>query len=213
MGATLDIKQNWLSVKKIITSFLLVSTSLHAMDHLLDLEPTPLISKEQIADQISVVAQQINSDYEGLDLVILLVMKGALCVGADLARALEVPCTIECVQCSSYGMRGKERGELEIFGLDRLNLQNRDVLLVDDIFDTGNTLLGLSKAVAQQQPRSIKSLVLLKKNVPHVDFNPDYVLFDIEDHFVIGYGLDYKEYYRGLDAIFVPKASEPSIAP
>ena len=195
-----------LKTKKIIISLLLTSMTVYASGESLDIEPNPLISKEQIAEKIALVAQEINQEYANKDLVIVLVMKGALCLGADLVRAIDVPCTVECVQCSSYGANGTKRGELKVFGLERVNLKDRDVLLVDDIFDTGHTLLGLSKEISLQQPRSIKSLVLLKKNVAHVDFNPDYALFDIENHFVIGYGLDYKEYYRGLDGIFTPKA-------
>ena len=172
------------------------------MDLPLPLDPVPLISKEQIANKISEVAKQIDSDYTGRDLVIVMVLKGAICVGSDLVRAINVPCTIESLQCSSYGALGAKRGELCVFGLDRIDLKDRDVLLVDDIFDSGYTLSTLAKEISKKEPRSLKSLVLLKKNVPHVDFSPDYVLFDIENNFVVGYGLDYKEYYRGLDGVY-----------
>ena len=172
------------------------------MDLSLTLDPVPLISKEQIAGKLSEVAKQIDIDYANGDLVVVVVLKGAICVGSDLVRAITIPCTIESVQCSSYGALGAKRGELRVFGLDRVDLKGRDVLLVDDIFDSGYTLSTLAKEISQKEPRSIKSLVLLKKNVPHVDFNPDYVLFDIENYFVVGYGLDYKEYYRGLEGVY-----------
>jgi hypoxanthine phosphoribosyltransferase len=131
-------------------------------------------------------------------------MKGAICIVADLIRVLDIPLDLEFVQCSSYGARGTVRGPLEVIGLDRLKIHNRDVLIVDDIFDSGNTLNTLTQALQKQHPRSIKSLVLLSKNVPHVtDLVPDYVLFHIDDLFVVGYGLDYKEKFRGLSSVCV----------
>ena len=121
-----------------------------------------------------------------------------------MIRELDLPLDVQVVQCSSYGARGTQRGELTIFGLDRLNIHNRDVLIVDDIFDSGHTMNALIDALKQKQPRSIKSLVLLSKNVPHIsDYRPEYVMFDIENLFVVGYGLDFKERYRGLDGVYV----------
>jgi hypoxanthine phosphoribosyltransferase len=164
----------------------------------------PLITENQIADKIRETATQIKQDYKGKDLVIIMVMKGALCIVADLIRELDLPLDLEFVQCSSYGARGTERGELEVLGLDRLKIHNRDVLVVDDIFDTGHTMGTLLDALKEKKPHSIKSLVLLAKNVPHIsDYRPEYVLFDIENLFVVGYGLDYKERYRGLSGIYV----------
>ncbi|MBS0624965.1 MAG: hypoxanthine phosphoribosyltransferase [Verrucomicrobia bacterium] len=170
----------------------------------MDSNLTPLIEEQRIASKIKEVAAQIKADYRGKDLVVVMVMKGALCLVADLIRELDVPLDVEYVQCSSYGQRGAHRGELEVIGLDRLNIHNRDVLIVDDIFDSGHTLATLKIALQQKNPRSVKSLVLLVKNVPHVtDYRPDYVLFSIENLFVVGYGLDYKERYRGLSGVYV----------
>ena len=94
-----------------------------------------------------------------------MVLKGALCLVADLIRAIEVPCDIEVVQCASYGEKGTSRGSLQIFGLEQLNLYDRDVLIVDDIFDSGNTLASLTSALQKKKVRSLKSFVLLCKNV------------------------------------------------
>lgn len=164
----------------------------------------PLIPKEQIAEKLHDTAFQIQQDYQGKDLVVVMVLKGSLCLVADLIRELDLPLDVQVVQCSSYGARGTQRGELTIFGLDRLNIHNRDVLIVDDIFDSGHTMNALIDALKQKQPRSIKSLVLLSKNVPHIsDYRPEYVMFDIENLFVVGYGLDFKERYRGLDGVYV----------
>jgi hypoxanthine phosphoribosyltransferase len=164
----------------------------------------PLIDQKRIAAKISQIARAIDQEYSGKDLVILMVLKGSICLVADLIRAIQIPFDIEAVQCKSYGSGGTKRGALQILGLDPLQLQGRDILIVDDIFDSGNTLSSLIQALEMKKPRSIKSLVLLFKNVSHITpMQPDYVLFNIENHFVVGFGLDYKELYRGLPGIFV----------
>jgi len=166
----------------------------------------PLIEPKQIADKIQKIAHEINRDYAGKDLVILMVLKGSICLAADLIRALEVPFELDFAQCASYGTRGINKGDLQIFGLERLNFERRDVLVVDDIFDSGETMAFLIEALKKKNPHSLKSLVLLSKNVKrNISYRPDYVLFDIENHFVVGFGLDYKERYRGLPGIFIFK--------
>ena len=162
-----------------------------------------LIDEVKIKKRVKEVASQIEEDYKAKDLVIIMVLKGALCIVSDLIRQIHLPLNVETVQCSSYGSLGTQRGELNVFGLDRVNVYNRDVLIVDDIFDSGHTIATLTKEIAKQNPRSIKALVLLSKNVPHVTDRPEYVLFDIENEFVVGYGLDYKELYRGLSGVYV----------
>ena len=165
---------------------------------------TPLIEEGRIASKIEEVASQINRDYHGKELVVVMVLKGAVCLVSDLIRKLDLPFELEYVQCCSYGARGTQRGDLQVLGADRLHIQNRDVLIVDDIFDSGHTLSTLVRTLGEKNPRSLKSLVLLSKDVPHVtEYRPDYVLFSIEDRFVVGYGLDYQEKYRGLSGIFV----------
>src|SRR5579862_8932717 len=158
-----------------------------------------LISPDQIKNKIADVARRIDADYQGEELTIVMVMKGALCIAADLIRELKTPCSIEYVSASSYGQRGEKRGELKIFGLEELDLKSKHVLLVDDIFDSGETVSQIMAKMKKKNPKTLKSLVLLVKNVERdVTYIPDYVLFKIENLFVIGYGLDYKEYYRGL---------------
>lgn len=163
-----------------------------------------LISPTSIHERLQEIAHQIEHDYQGKDLVIVMVMKGALCIVADLIRVLDLPFNVEAVQCCSYGASGKERKELKVFGLDRISVHNRDVLIVDDIFDSGHTIATLVQEIQKHEPRSIKTCVLLKKNVPReTKLIPDYSLFEIENLFVVGYGLDYKEEYRGLPGIYV----------
>lgn len=172
------------------------------------MDPTklrPLIKKEQIAEKVKEASKQISLDYQGKDLVIVMVLKGALCVVADLIREIDLPLDIQTVQCSSYGARGTERGELTVIGADRLQIHNRDVLIVDDIFDSGHTMMTLIDTLQEHKPRSIKSCVLLYKQDVHkvTDYRPEYVLFDIQNEFVVGFGLDYKEQYRGLPGVYV----------
>lgn len=164
-----------------------------------------LISKEEIADKVQEVSKQITRDYQRQDLVIVMVLKGAICLVADMIRQIDLPLDIQTVQCSSYGALGVTRGELTVLGIDRLQIKNRDVLIIDDIFDSGHTMMALYKAFEKLEPRSIKSCVLLYKNdVPKMtDYRPEYVLFDIPNAFVVGYGLDYKEQYRGLPGVYV----------
>ncbi len=163
-----------------------------------------LIGKERIASKISEIAAEINHDYREKDLVIVMVLKGAICFAADLIREITLPTDLQTVQCSSYGALGVNRGELKIFGLDSLDITNRDVLLLDDIFDSGHTLSALQEALWKKKPRSLKTLVLLSRPAPHLnEIRPDRSGFSIGSEFVVGYGLDYKERYRGLPGIHI----------
>jgi hypoxanthine phosphoribosyltransferase len=165
---------------------------------------TPLIDQKQIAAKIELIAREIDREYQGKDLLILTVLKGSICLVADLIRAIRIPCGIEVVQCQSYGKRGTKRGPLTILGLDRIDFLNRDVLVVDDIFDSGQTLSSLVETLKKKKPRSLRSLVLLKKNTERsVTYSPDYALFEVDDLFVVGFGLDYQEHYRNLPGIFI----------
>lgn len=128
-------------------------------------------------------------------------MKGAFTLIADLMRHLHLPARLDTVHCSSYGHGSK--GELTVKGVEDLEIRDKHILVIDDIFDTGETLAEVVSQIERKNPASLKSLVLLSKDVPHsTDYRPDIVLFDIEDRFVVGYGLDYKEYYRGLPDVY-----------
>jgi len=165
---------------------------------------TLLLSEEAIAKNIKELAAELNTTFSGKEITIVCVLKGAICLTADLMRQLEFPTELECIQAKSYGMRGTTPGDLTIQGLETLNLQNKNILLIDDIFDTGQTLNGIVKAIQLQNPKSITTLVLLKKKDSSKNsMKPNYVCFDIENHFVIGYGLDYKQKYRGLKGIYI----------
>ncbi|MGB7128373.1 MAG: hypoxanthine phosphoribosyltransferase [Candidatus Rhabdochlamydia sp.] len=175
------------------------------------LELDLLISMDEIQDKIAKVVVQLETDYKGQEIVIVMIMKGAICLVADLIRAISLPCVVESIQASSYGAHGKTRGNLQIKGIESLDLFSKNVLLVDDIFDSGNTLFQVHQALAEKKPKSLKSLVLLSKNVSDLECQPDYILFSIENRFVVGYGLDYKEYYRGLKGIYLFKETASSL--
>lgn len=165
-----------------------------------------LISKETIAQKMQQTAEQIDAQYGGEELTVIMVMKGAVCTAVDLIRELHIPIHLEYMKASSYGQKGAARGELKISGIENLDLAGKNLLVIDDIFDSGATMEGIVNKLAEKNPKSLKTLVLLMKNVPHVTtYRPDYVLFDIEDRFVIGYGLDFKEKYRNLPGVYAFK--------
>lgn len=194
-----------MTIRSIILTVCLLTAALLPAESMDPTKLTPLITKEEIADKVRQTALQIKRDYQNQDLVVVMVLKGALCLVADIVREIDLPLNLETVQCSSYGSRGTQRGELTVIGADRLNIHNRDVLIIDDIFDSGKTMITLVETLQQKNPRSIKTCVLLNKNgvAKVTDYRPDYVLFDIDNQFVVGYGLDYKERYRGLQGVYV----------
>jgi len=162
-----------------------------------------LIRDEMIAKRISDIAEELNGKFQKKEAVLVSIMKGAVCLTADLMRKLSFPVTFEWIECKSYGMKGMQRGPLSIRGVDDLELKNKHVIIIDDIFDSGETLSNIYKKILEKNPASALSLVLLAKDVPReTSYFPDYVLFTIEDRFVVGYGLDYKEHYRGLPGIY-----------
>jgi hypoxanthine phosphoribosyltransferase len=162
-----------------------------------------LIPPWAIAKKLRVVGAQIDKEYKDEELVVIMVMKGALIVSADLIRNLHIPVSVDYVKAKSYGKRGISRGELSVIGLEELDITGKNVLVVDDIFDSGVTMTTLVQTMQAKKPKTLRSLVLLLKQVPReITYRPDYVLFEIPNRFVVGYGLDYKEHYRGLRGIF-----------
>lgn len=163
-----------------------------------------LISKNQIQNRIIQIAHQLDQEYQDQELILVMVMKGAICLVADLMREIKNPCSLEYIKASSYGQNGTQAGTLTLNGIENLSLHGKHVIIVDDIFDTGHTMTEIKKELLKQEPASLKTLVLLLKNKARSIMDlPDYALFTIEDEFVIGYGLDYKELYRGLPGIYI----------
>ena len=158
-----------------------------------------LIDADQIKSRLKSMASQLEEHYKKEELMIVVIAKGAFIFVADLVRHLHLPLCLEMVGYSGY--RKEERGIEEEARL--LQMTGKHVLIIDDVFDTGEALAALVSEIKKRDPASVKSFVLLSKHVPHQTFyRPDFVLFEIEDRFVVGYGLDYKEYYRGLPDIY-----------
>jgi len=162
-----------------------------------------LITQPQLARRIKSMAREIESDFEGRETVVVALLSGTVMFLADLIRHLNLPLRLDFMGVSSYGA-GTESGELIITKELRLDVRGRDVLLVDDILDTGKTLNRVLPMLRKFKPRRIKTCVLLNKAERRVEkIKADYVGFEIPNHFVIGYGLDYAERYRNLPFVGV----------
>ena len=159
-----------------------------------------LLTEQQIDEGIRRLAGEIRRHYEGRPLTIVGVLIGSLVLLADLIRLLDMPLRVELVQARSYLPGSTHPGPL-VINLDLLtgDVRGRHVLLIDDIFDTGNTLWELVPQIDELGPASVRSAVLLRKQGRcEVNFAPDFVAFEIPDVFVVGYGLDYRDLYRNL---------------
>jgi hypoxanthine phosphoribosyltransferase len=158
-----------------------------------------LVSEQQIADKIAELAKQIETDYADREVMLVGVLKGAVMVMADLARALHAPAEMDWMAVSSYGSGTKSSGVVRILkDLDK-DISGRDVLIVEDIVDSGLTLSWLVANLRSRGPASVEICTLLRKPASaKVDVAVKYVGFDIDPEFVIGYGLDYAERYRNL---------------
>ena len=158
-----------------------------------------LISEQEIQDKIAQLAKSIDEDYRGKELLLVGVLKGAVMVMADLARALETPVSMEFMAVSSYGSSTSSSGVVRILkDLDR-EIADRHVLVVEDIIDSGLTLNWLLRNMRSRGPASVEVCALLRKpDAAKVEIPVRYVGFDIPAEFVVGYGLDYAERYRDL---------------
>jgi hypoxanthine phosphoribosyltransferase len=162
-----------------------------------------LITDRQIARRIREMARDIARDFAGRELVVVSLLNGTVMFLADLIRNLSLPLRLDFMGVSSYGA-GTESGELVFTKELRLSVRGRDVLLVDDILDTGKTLYRVHAKLRALKPRRIKTCVLLNKAARRVEpVEADYVGFEIPDFFVVGYGLDFAERYRNLPFVGV----------
>jgi len=158
-----------------------------------------LLSKEELHEGVMRMADKIDRCYENRQLTIVGVLTGSVVLMADLIRLIDLPMRVGVLQASSYRGATTTRGELVINSELMLDISGRDVLLVDDIFDTGHTLVQVLDKMCEFEPTSIRSAVLLRKHGrQEVEYRPDFVAFDIPDEFVVGYGLDYEDMYRNL---------------
>ena len=167
--------------------------------------PVVLISEEEIQTRVAELAAQISRDYADTgDLVLVGVLKGAFIFLADLARQLTIPRTIEFIAVSSYDSGSESTGAVRLVMDVRGNIENRHVLIVEDIVDTGHTIKYLTGMLESHRPASVRTAALVRKaERAEVDVDVDYLGFDIGDEWVVGYGLDYAEQHRTLPYIGV----------
>ena len=167
-----------------------------------------LISEEQIKEQLQRVSAELDAYYNGREPIAICILKGSVVFFADLIRAMKTSVSVEFMKVSSYGFGTESSGKLSV-SLDILsNIEGKDVLIVEDIIDSGNTMYALKKMLQGRRPASVRIVTLLDKPARRVaDVSPDYTCFEIEDEFVIGYGLDYAEKYRDLPFVGILKRS------
>lgn len=165
-----------------------------------------MISEEEIAEKVKEIGKQITEDYKGKDLLIVGILKGCMLFLSDLVREIKLPLTMDFMVVSSYGTATKSSGVVRILKDLEREIQDKDVLIIEDIVDTGLTLSYLMENLKTRNPRSVKVCSLLDKpdrRKAAVDI--EYTGFAIPDEFVVGYGLDYSEVYRNLPFVCVLK--------
>ena len=169
-----------------------------------------LISENEIHNRILEIADRINKDYEGEELTLICVLKGGVMFMCDLARRLNLSVRLDFMSVSSYGSETKSSGVVKIIKDLDDSIDGKNVLVVEDIIDSGNTLSYLIDILKKRGPKSVKLCTLLDKpsRREKKDVFVDYVCFEIEDRFVVGYGLDYDQRYRNLPYIGVMELSD-----
>jgi hypoxanthine phosphoribosyltransferase len=163
-----------------------------------------LFDETAILRRLDEIAAQISKDYRDRELTVIAVLNGSLVFMADLMRRIPLPLKLDCLSVASYHGKTEPSGEVIFKQIAPPDVQDRHILILDDILDSGHTLAAIREKLETAKPRSIRVCVLLskkKRRARHVD--ADYVGFEIEDEFVVGYGLDFRERYRNLPCIGV----------
>ena len=169
-------------------------------------EKRVVFSAEEIAREVQLLARSISEDYEGKEVVLIGVLKGAFIFLADLVRQLTIPVQLDFIRAASYGTGTESSGKIRITTDVELDLRGRDVLIVEDIIDSGRTLDYMRRNLLARNPKSLRICSLLNKpSRREIDVEVEYLGFDIPDEFVVGYGLDFDELYRNLPFIAVLK--------
>lgn len=171
-----------------------------------DLEKV-ILDEATIQARLKELGAEINAAYQGRELAVIAIINGAVIFVADMIRELNLALQLDCIRVSSYRNSTAPVQTPEIIDRIRLDIEGMDVLLIDDILDTGNTLSKVSTVLQSMHPASLKTCVLLDKQVRRsVDYEADFVGFEIPDEFVVGYGLDFAGRYRQIPCIGVLKA-------
>ena len=168
------------------------------------LSVTPLFSAGEIAARVAELATQIDKDYQGREILMIAVLKGSFLFIADLIRAVKTPAVIDFVRLASYGSATQSSGIIEVRKDLEMSIKGKDVLVVEDIVDSGLTLESLRTMLLNRQPASLKICTLIDKHAQRVTNVPvDYIGFSMDNGFIVGYGLDLDERYRDLPDIRV----------
>jgi hypoxanthine phosphoribosyltransferase len=165
-----------------------------------------LISERRIQQKVTALARQISQDFAGKEVLLVGILKGAFIFMADLTRKMTVPVKVDFVRVASYGSGTQSSGKIKLTKDIETALKGKEVIIVEDIIDTGITLKNLYARLKARRPRSLRVVTLLDKpSRRKVDFQADYLGFQIPDRFVVGYGLDCGEEYRNLRGIYILK--------
>jgi len=163
-----------------------------------------MFSEEAILKRVAELAKQINEDYKDLNPIFMIVLNGSFIFGSDLMRCMDIPCEVDFIKISSYGDEMVSSGEIKMKKDYDCLVKGRHLIVVEDIVDSGLSLTFLKQKFEIQSPASVRFVTLLHKpENSSLDFNLDYVGFDIGPEFVLGYGLDYKQNYRNLRSVYV----------
>ncbi len=162
-----------------------------------------MFSREEIENRVKALGEIITKDYQDKNLLVISLLKGSFIFTADLVRHIDLPVRIEFMTTSSYGDGEESSGKLKVVQDVNVDLTTYDVLIVDDITDTAITMSSVVKLLGERNPKSINSCVLLDKpSRRKVSYEPNYIGFEVEDKFIVGYGLNYGDYYRNIDHVF-----------
>ena len=166
------------------------------------------LTEEQITERVKAMGEQISKDYGGETVYLICILKGSVYFTCELAKRITVPVTMDFMQCSSYGGDTKSSGIVRIVkDLDE-SIEGKEVIIIEDIIDSGSTLKMICEMFHERKPASIKICTLLDKPTGRkVELKPDYTCFTIPAAFVVGFGLDYEDYYRNLPFVGVLKPS------
>jgi hypoxanthine phosphoribosyltransferase len=168
----------------------------------------PLFSRQEIKKAVKRIGTAISRDYRGEEVVCVCILKGSFIFTSDLVREIKLPTTVDFMRVSSYGTGMSSKGEITITKDLEMDISGRNVLVIEDIVDSGLTLKWIRDALLARNPKSLKIVCLLdKKARREVDVPCDYVGLTIEDGFIVGYGIDYAEQYRNLPEILVVEKS------
>lgn len=162
-----------------------------------------LYSREDISTRVKELGEIISNDYKDKDLLVVSLLRGSFIFTSDLVREISIPVEVDFMTTESYGHDEVSSGNVEIIHDIRTRIEGREILIVDDIMDSGHTLKKVKEALQSKNPNSIKICVMLDKpSRRQVDLNPNYVGYCIPDVFIVGYGLNYGDHYRNIPYIF-----------